>query len=215
MIPWGPRSAGVPSVRSVLPIGVTGIFHPMRTTAIERRAQVLEAAAKLFAERGFHGVSLDDIGRSVGISGPALYRHFASKDDILGAVLVSISQHLLDGAVEIERRIADPTERLRAFVDWHVDFAVTQPELIIVHGREFADLRGEERRTVRRLQRTYVDLWAAQVMRRDARLTIPHAGAIAIAAFGLMNTTPFSVSRLEPDEVRQLLTRLARGVLGV
>ena len=200
--------------------GLTRVLPPsslrgVRATATERRAQVLEAAAKLFAERGFHGVSLDDIGRSVGISGPALYRHFASKDDILGAVLVSISERLLDGAVEIGERLPDPVDQLRALIDWHVDFAVSQPELIVVHSREFADLRGEERRTVRRLQRTYVDVWAAQLMRRDPRLSIPQAGAMAIAAFGLMNTTPFSVARLDPQDVRRLLTQLARGVLGV
>jgi len=96
-----------------------------------------------------------------------------------------------------------------------VDFAVSQPELIVVHSREFADLRGDDRRKVRRLQRTYVDVWAAQLMRRDSRLSIPQASAMAIAAFGLMNTTPFSVSRLDSQEVRRLLTQLARSVLGV
>ena len=200
--------------------GLTRVLSPsslrrVRATATERRAQVLEAAAKLFAERGFHGVSLDDIGRSVGISGPALYRHFASKDEILGAVLVSISDRLLDGALAIGERLPDPTAQLRALIDGHVDFAVSQPELIVVHSREFADLRGDDRRKVRRLQRTYVDVWAAQLMRRDSRLSIPQASAMAIAAFGLMNTTPFSVSRLDSQEVRRLLTQLARSVLGV
>ncbi|MGH3950933.1 MAG: helix-turn-helix domain-containing protein, partial [Pseudonocardiaceae bacterium] len=52
-----------------------------------RREQILAAAAELFAQHGFHGVGIDDIGAAVGISGPALYRHFRSKDAMLGEML--------------------------------------------------------------------------------------------------------------------------------
>ena len=46
---------------------------------IDRRQQIIDTAAELFAERGFHGVSVNDIGAACGISGPALYKHFPSK----------------------------------------------------------------------------------------------------------------------------------------
>ena len=52
-------------------------------------------AARLFAERGFHGVSVGDIGKAVGVSGPALYKHFDSKDAVLAEMLVAISERLL------------------------------------------------------------------------------------------------------------------------
>jgi hypothetical protein len=52
-------------------------------------------------------------------------------------------------------------------------------------------------------------------MRLDDTLTIPAAGTTAVAAFGLMNSTPFSASRLTPDEARPLLTRLALNTLGL
>ena len=52
-----------------------------------RRAQILAAAAERFARYGFHGVSIDDIGAAVGISGPALYRHFRSKEAMLAEML--------------------------------------------------------------------------------------------------------------------------------
>lgn len=66
-----------------------------------RRRQILDTAADLFAARGFHGVSVGDIGAAVGISGPALYKHFAGKEDILGQCLLHASQRLLDGAREL------------------------------------------------------------------------------------------------------------------
>src|SRR5580692_11962241 len=61
-----------------------------------RRGEILAAAAALFARRGFHGVSIDDIGAAVGMSGPGLYRHFPGKEAMLAEMLLGISQELLD-----------------------------------------------------------------------------------------------------------------------
>ena len=47
-----------------------------------RRQQILDTAAELFAARGFHWVSVADLGAAVGISGPGLYKHFAGKDEL-------------------------------------------------------------------------------------------------------------------------------------
>ena len=60
-----------------------------------RRDQILDTAARLFAQRGFHGVSIADLGAACGISGPALYKHFAGKESILAEMLVGISEELL------------------------------------------------------------------------------------------------------------------------
>ena len=72
-----------------------------------RRDEILSTAAELFAARGFHGVSVADIGAACGISGPALYKHFASKDAVLAEMLVSISERLL--AVGASARRPHPT----------------------------------------------------------------------------------------------------------
>ena len=60
-----------------------------------RRQQILEIAADLFASRGFHGVSVAELGAACGVSGPALYKHFQSKDAMLAEMLVTISETLL------------------------------------------------------------------------------------------------------------------------
>ncbi len=62
-----------------------------------RRQALLSAAATLFALEGFNRVSLEDLGAAAGVSGPAVYRHFAGKQAVLGALLLSVSQNLLDG----------------------------------------------------------------------------------------------------------------------
>ena len=60
-------------------------------------SQILQVAAGLFARHGFHGVSIADLGAAVGVSGPALYRHFPGKEALLEEILVGISERLLAG----------------------------------------------------------------------------------------------------------------------
>src|SRR5262245_58567080 len=81
---------------------------PQRRT---RRDEILEIAVGLFATRGYHGVSMDDIGAAAGVTGPALYHHFAGKEAMLIACLTPVSQVLLDGGWA---RIAAYLDGLRA-----------------------------------------------------------------------------------------------------
>ncbi len=53
---------------------------------MSRERQILDAAATLFYERGFHQVGVDDIGERVGVTGPAIYRHFSGKDHVLATL---------------------------------------------------------------------------------------------------------------------------------
>jgi AcrR family transcriptional regulator len=177
-----------------------------------RREQILAAAADLFAHRGFHGVGIDDIGAAVGISGPALYRHFRSKDAMLGEMLSSISQFLLDGGTARAGAADDPEHTLTALVEFHVDFALRHPSLIVVQERNLANLTDADRKQVRALQRRYVEVWVTAI--RDA---MPGAGerqarSAAHAVFGLINSTPYN-RHLDDTELADLLRGLALGAL--
>lgn len=180
---------------------------------MSRRDQILATAAELFAARGFHGVSVADLGAACGISGPALYKHFASKQAMLAEMLVTISEELLRVGRERVATAADPASALAALVDWHVDFALRHRPLIVVQDRDWESLPAEAREQVRSLQRAYVDLWAAQLRLLDPGLDLPTARARAHATFGLVNSTPHSA--LLPDEqMRAMLTQMALGALG-
>jgi AcrR family transcriptional regulator len=177
-----------------------------------RREQILATAAELFAARGFHGVSVSDLGTACGISGPALYKHFASKDAVLAEMLVSISEQLLSVGRERVGAAADPRAAVAALVDWHVDFALRHQALIVVQDRDWSSLPDDARENVRALQRSYVDLWAAQLRLVDPRLDRDAARASAHAAFGLINSTPHS-GKLPPEAMRDLLTQMATRAL--
>lgn len=178
---------------------------------VSRRRQVLDAAAPMFARSGFHGVSVDELGAAVGISGPALYRHFAGKEAILSALLLDISQRLLDGGRA--RVAANPgaPEALQALIDGHVEFALTEPALITLQERDLDAVPEAARREVRSLQRRYVDLWADAIV-AVTRAERPVALAGAHAVFGLLNSTPHS-ARLPRQAMATVLRSTAWAAL--
>lgn len=178
-----------------------------------RREQILAVAAAQFAERGFHGVSVYDLGAALGISGAALYKHFASKEALLGEMLVGISERLLaEGQRRADEAAATgPDAVLEALIGWHVEFALAHPALITVQLRDLASLAERDRHAVRGLQRRYVELWVhaicAAVGGDEAR-----ARSAAHATFGLINSTPHS-ARLQPAEMADLLRQMALAAL--
>jgi AcrR family transcriptional regulator len=179
---------------------------------VNRRDQILETAAELFASKGFHGVSVGEIGRACGISGPALYKHFESKDAVLAAMLIGISERLLEeGRARVEKA-RGPRDALDSLVAWHTDFALAHRSLIVVQERDWPSLPPAARERVRHLQREYVDIWAGQLRRQHRGLHTDRARAMAHAAFGLINSTPHT--RLISDEaMRAVLHRMAMGAL--
>jgi AcrR family transcriptional regulator len=179
-----------------------------------RREQILDTAARLFAERGFHGVSVVELGAACGISGPALYKHFPSKDAVLAEMLVAISEELLSVGRSRSSGTDDPAMALRALVAWHVDFALHHQPLIVVQDRDWSNLPDDARERVRTLQRRYVDLWADRLREVHADLTPKRSRAMAHAAFGLINSTPHS-ARLPEPEMSAMLEQMAVGALGL
>jgi AcrR family transcriptional regulator len=177
-----------------------------------RREQILDRAAELFAARGFHGTSVDDVGSACGISGPALYRHFASKDTMLAEMLVGISERLLSEATARVRRAGDPQAALDALLDWHIDFALRHRSLIVIQDRDWDALRDDARARVRRLQRAYIELWVEQLASIAPQLDRVEAQARARAVFGLLNSTPRS-ARLPDAQMRALLTSMGWAAL--
>jgi AcrR family transcriptional regulator len=179
---------------------------------VNRREQILDAAAELFAAKGFHGVSVGELGKACGITGPALYKHFPSKDAVLAEMLVSIRERLLEEGRDRVARATDAPAALEALVAWHIDFALRHRALIVVQDRDWQSLPPEARERVRALQREYVDVWAAQLRRLHRGLHTDRARAMAHAAFGLINSTPHS-GRIADQAMRGVLHRMAMGAL--
>ena len=120
----------------------------------EREADLLREAGAVFAARGFHAASMDEIAERVGVSKPVVYSHFGSKDALYFAYIEAAGNELLDAIVTAERASRDRpiAERLHAgsraffhFVDDHRDgFVVLYGELAArgaPSGREVSEIR--------------------------------------------------------------------------
>lgn len=175
-----------------------------------RREQILRAAAQLFAERGSRSVGVDDVGAAVGVTGPAIYRHFASKDAMLAEMLLRISERLLAGGTErVAAAGASPADQLRALVEFQVDFALDNPALITVQDRDLGALTDRDARQVRQLQRRYVEEWVAVLARLHPEASTAACRARAHALFGLINSTPHSAGRVARPAMAGLLAEMA------
>jgi AcrR family transcriptional regulator len=175
------------------------------TTTAPRRELLLAAAADLFATRGYHAVGIDDIGAAAGITGPGVYRHFASKQALL--------QALCDLAVGRMVEQARHTDGLEALVDLHVDFVVRERALIRVWLREQWSLDKEARRSSTRHLRAYEDVWRDALAPRRTDLTPDGVALVVSSVLGMLNTTSHIDSALSAEDRRTALRDLALAAL--
>jgi AcrR family transcriptional regulator len=174
---------------------------------VNRERLILQAAERLFAERSFDGVGVDAIAREAGIVGSGVYRHFASKEEILASLIDQATDELL---ISIGEPRVDPREELRNLVDSHVGFALTHDRLAYIWQREQHILTDEKQRSAIRRQRRYIDRWVSCLdavypghSREDLIATIRAMHALLTSD----TTRPSGVRR--PDRLADLLVTLA------
>lgn len=174
-----------------------------------RRERLVVATAALVAERGYHQVGVDEIGAAAGVSGAAIYRHFAGKQDLLVAVIERAVDTLSGEARRIVETAPSPDAALAELIGAHVHFAMTETALITVYDQEAHNLDEVPRRRLRRQQRAYTELWidvleaVAPARSRDELSVAVHA------AFGLLNSVADHRRRLGDEACAALLFEMA------
>src|SRR5437763_5741637 len=129
------------------PLRWTGVSGQPPASATQRRGAILDAAVALFRERGFHSVGIDEIGTAAGISGPGVYRHFASKGALLVALFDSITERMLIAGEEIQKADCPPVEMLDRLVAFHSATCVDERALLAVWIQDRRSLpRSDEQR---------------------------------------------------------------------
>jgi AcrR family transcriptional regulator len=166
---------------------------PRSRAKSDRRSKLIAAAERLMADRGYLAVRLEDIGAAAGVSGPAIYRHFPNKEALLVELLVGISTRLLAGGRDVVAHAENPRRALDGLIDFHLDFALGEPDLIRIQDRDLGNLPQNARRQVRKSQRQYVEIWVDVLRQLNDSLGEADARVMAHAAFGLMNSTPHAL----------------------
>src|ERR1700694_5231829 len=130
-----------------------------RESKTPRQREFIAAAARLFSERGYHSVGINEISAELNLSGPAIYRHYPSKEALLVAVLNETITSHLEEVSNILSAISDDRETLDAIVQDHIDFVFDQSAHIVTWRNEFRNLPDADRHRLRYLERLYTEEW--------------------------------------------------------
>lgn len=163
----------------------------------DRKATIVTAAGELFAARGFAGVGIDDIGERVGITGPAIYRHFPSKDAVLDAVVLdTIDAFTVDTATA--------AGGVQQVVATAATTALDAPARLATYVRERHRLRGDARRRLIELERRVGRCWRTAIRDANPELQPSQIGerhGAVLAGLSAVATRPRSVGRPRLDEL--------------
>lgn len=180
--------------------------------APSRDTKILAAAQKLFFERGFHAVGIDEIGERAGITGPAIYRHFTGKDEILGTLFDQAVDGLLSAAAGYEGEDDDPRAELRFLAHAHARYVVENRELAVILVRDNSSLAKEYRRRHQRRERPYIARWIECVLRANPERSEAEATAAVFATLTVLNTVgTWPTAARKVDDPAALLAELAIG----
>lgn len=180
----------------------------------ERKSRIMNAAADLLARKGYHAVSIAEIGAAAGITGSGVYRHFDSKSAVLVALFDQIIDDLLRDQKHVLETTTDLGKALDQLVAGQVEFVVGKRELAQVYHNEINSLPEEDRRRLRRKQRLYLEEWVHLVNEMRPELSDADSRTLVHAAIGAIQSPLFHSAGLAEDRLRVLLADAARAVLG-
>jgi AcrR family transcriptional regulator len=178
-----------------------------------RRERILEAAADLVAERGYHEVGMTDIGAAAGITGSAIYRHFDGKSDVLVTMFDRVIDDLAAGAAQTAESDAPPLAALRALIRDQIRFVLQDRTLAQVYYNEIANLPAEDRRRLRRKQRLYLEEWVHQLAALRPEASDAELRARVHAAIGAIQSVLRYQSGLAAGQLQNVIAASAELVL--
>jgi len=157
-----------------------------------RRQLILEAAIDLFHHNGYPATGVDDIGKAVDVSGPAIYRHFSSKEDILLEAIRLAADEVHAANNDARASGAESAVLLEDFIRAYAKVAIEQSALISVWTSEARHLNPARRSPMTKRLRAWRDEWVEvlQVVRPD--VTTEQAVVLVGGAIGLITTVATS-----------------------
>ena len=186
-----------------------------RLPAARRRRQLLEVAVDVFAERGFHGTSMDEVAEAAGVTKPVLYQHFDSKRELFLELLEDVGGYLVSAVTAAVGGAAGPRQQVEAGFEAYFEFVTEQTNAFrLLFGS--GSRRDEEfSEVVRRVE----DVMAAAVASLiETDISADHRQLLGYGIVGLAEVTSrhwaSSVHVEELDEAQRAAeaTRLARRV---
>ena len=197
-------------------MNIVALPSTRRHASQRRRApQIIEATARVFAERGFHGATTQDIADVLGIKQASLYYYFSSKEAALELVCLRGVEGFFDAAKAIAACPESARERLALLINSHLSPLVDRADFVKVFLNERQHLPTESRRRIGRwsrgLERIFEEVIKEGIAKGDFRAALdPRMATLAI--LGMCNAVS-SWQRKENADVAQISAEFARLVI--
>ena len=174
-----------------------------------RQRDLIRVAASLFAERGYHAVGVIDIGKELGVTGPAVYRHYSSKKTLLVAVLDAMMTRHLQEVGDLAAADGSPRMILEAIVRHHIEFVCDQGDSIITWRSEARTLPNTDRSRLSYLEDLYVEGWVRTLRRLRPEVSADQARSMCRATIALVESPTSASSALPTEQLRSVLQDMA------
>lgn len=183
------------------------------TKGTRRRAEIMAAATELFRERGFRATSLGDIGAVAGVSGPAIYRYFTSKHELLS---VLIEEAAIAWRVAVDQVLNQDTPALvtlERLIDAAVALQLKNGNLRDVFNQEYRSLDDDARRRVARIERVRMAEWVHLLCEVRPGLSDEDGRAAVLLVDGLLRSVPVPTSNADRQRLARVMKEMAMGGL--
>ena len=173
----------------------------------ERRERILRSAQDLLHARGWHAVAIDEIGEASGMTGPAIYRYFANKQELLSEAMSFAMEQLWNSSPP------DENPSIEAYVSSHVSFVLDNARLVQLWYREAQNLPPDVLKAHRQMQRRYLERWVEALTERRPELAPAEARLMVRGAVGLVHSVAHTEQRRDRAETRRVLERMTLAAL--
>jgi AcrR family transcriptional regulator len=179
----------------------------LRARYDRRQREVITAAARLFAERGYQATSMQDLTAATGLAAGGLYHYIGSKEQLLIRICDELLEPLLEQARAIVAREAPATEHLHELLRAWLAHVATHRDHMLVFAQERHAIEREPRwRDVRRQRKAFEQILDVVLARgeRDGTMTFADRGLTLRALLGMVNHTATWLrprGRLSPEQI--------------
>lgn len=179
-----------------------------------RRDIILSAALELFARHGYQAVGIDEIGAAAGVSGPAIYRHFGSKQELLAAAFIRSFELRREQVRQVMDSASTPRQRLELLLRDTVRDTLDHRRVLTLYTTELNHLPTDDRRAVRRKEREFTNEWVKTVSHVYPRLSLAEARMAVLCVQNLITTLAYTDGGLERERLESLLVDMSLAALG-
>ena len=175
----------------------------------ETRERIVHAALELFAEQGFHGTGVAEIGERADVQRGALYYHIGSKEELLWQILADYTRLMLADAERIANGSDHPVAKLRKLIHSHVRLIIDNRRAVAIQLRDGGALSGERARELQELRDGLQAGWQQVIDAGQAAGVLRTADHVVTnSLLGMLNSVTFWYrpdGQHTPEEIADLL----------